>query len=314
MKYFSDIELGEKERVSEEITEDIHKGIIAIYKKYASKNAFSESASMDFPDRSPGICGFSEKLFFDLVKAEILDIDYDSSSSLSIAYDSDKYIILDFIQFCYSLIKKATINTERRCENPINYEEIIIPSYVFDESDSEKEQFKDDINTLFRRNGLVFELQEDGEIIRKIPKGIEPLISPLYKTDDAELNKLIDEAFDNFLKVKIEERRVALAKIWDAFERMKTYYQEKNKKESISELIKEVSCENSVMIEILQTEAKSLTNIGNGRRENSSNTGLSIRHHETSKVNIDSNEHIDILFYRMVSFMQLFLKHLEKGR
>ena len=63
MEYISDIEHGEKERVSEEITEDIHKGIVAIYKNYAAKNSFSESASMDCPDKMPGICGFNEKQF-----------------------------------------------------------------------------------------------------------------------------------------------------------------------------------------------------------------------------------------------------------
>jgi hypothetical protein len=303
MKYFSDIELGEKERVSEEITEDIHKGIVAVYRTYATKNAFSESAAFDCPDGYPGVCGFNEKLFFDLAKGKIPNFDLKKYN--------DKYMILGFVQFCYSHVKKANKSVDIPYIDGLTGNETYTSSYTFDESKSEKENFKNTINTIFRRNGLVFELQEDGEIIRKIPKGIEPLVSKLYETDDAELNKLINEAFDNFLKVKIEDRIVAVEKIWDAFERMKTYYQEKNKKNSIEALIKEVSSGNDVMIEILDAEAVKLTDIGNGKREDKSNTGLSIRHHETNKVNIDSNEHIDILFYRMVSYMQLFLKHLE---
>jgi len=311
MKYFSDIELGEKERVSEEITEKVHNGIVAIYEKYASKNAFSESAGLDFPDGTPGICGLNKKLFFDLVKSEIPNIENDSSFYPSIIFNNDKYIILDFIQFCYSHIKKATINTERRCENPATSEEIIIPSYIFAESDSEKENFRNDINTLFRRNGLVFELQEDGKIIRKIPKGLQPLVSKIYTTEDADLNNLINESFEKFLEPKLIDRKIALDKIWKAFERMKTYYEEKNKKDSIAELITKVSEGNEAIYEILQTEAKNLTKIGNGKREDGTNTGLFIRHSDTNTTSIDSNEHIDILFYRMISFMQLFLKHLE---
>ena len=315
MKYLSDIEKGEKERVLDEITEDIHKGIVAIYESYAAKNSFSESAPVDCPDGYPGICGFNKKRFFELAKGVIPNLDlifYKSKSYGRVKKTYDKYKILDFVQFCYSNIMKANESVRIPYLDGLTGEVTTAVSYTFDESDSEKENFKNAINRLFRRNGLVFELQEDSEIIRKIPKGIEPLLSQLYKTDDAELNKLIDEAFDNFLKVKIKDRRVAVEKIWDAFERMKTYYQEKNKKDSIKELIKEVSGENSVMMEILETEAYKLTDIGNGKREDKSHTGLSIRHHETNKVNIESNELIDILFYRMVSFMQLFLKHLEK--
>lgn len=66
------------------------------------------------------------------------------------------------------------------------------------------------------------------------------------------------------------------------------------------------------MQEILKEEAKKLTDIGNGKRNNS-HTGLAIRHHETNKIVIDNHEHIDFLFYRMASFMTIILKHLGKS-
>lgn len=228
-------------------------------------------------------------------------------------YD-DEYMILDFVQFCYTHVKKANRGVRIPYIHGLMDSETYTLSYIFNESDSEKEKFQNDINILFRRNGLVYELQEDGTIIRKIPKGIKPLISQLYKTDDTTLNRLIDEAFCNFLKLKTEDRRVAVEKIWDAFDRMKTYYKSKKTKASILELIKEVSENNSIMIEILETEANTLRSIGNGKREDGSETGFSIRHHESSKHEIIDNNQIDYLFYRMVSFMALFLKYLEKNK
>ncbi len=299
MKYFSDTEQGEKERVSEKITKDIHNGIVAIYEKYASKNAFSESAGVSCPD-VPGICGFDKKRFFQLVKAHIPKLDLDDSERIE--YNSDKYIILDFIQFCYSHVKKATTSAHIPYEHGLTGNVISATSYTFDESDSGKESFRNDINTLFRRNGIIFELKETGAIERTIPLGLVPLVSKLYTTKDVELNKLVKEAFERFVQSKLEDRTVALEKIWDAFERMKTYYVGKKKKESIEELIKEVSNENEPYSKLLDEEAKALTNIGNDFR---------IRHHETGKNKIMDNNQIDYFFYRMVSFMSLFLKCLE---
>ena len=305
MKYFSDIELGEKDRISEKIDEDIHKGIVAVYEKYAAKNAFSESAPIDCPDL-PGICGFDKVKFLNLATGQIPNLDFKK-------YD-DKYMILDFIQFCYAHIKKANRSIQIPYIHGLSGQETYALSYTFEESDREKENFKNDINTLFRRNGLIFELQDNGHIKRRVPSGIVPLVSKLYITNDDVLNTLVDEAFDNFLKVKIEDRRIALKKIWDAFDRMKTYHEDKDKKNSMEELIKGVSIDNHIMIEILTTEEKSLRNIGNGKRENGENTGFSIRHSEKNKHPITDNNQIDYLFYRMVSFMVLFLKYLEKDK
>lgn len=224
MQYFSDIELGEKERISENITGDIYQGIISTYKRYAAKNSFSESAPMKCPENYPGVCGFDEKLFINLAKATIQNLDLEDLG------DDNKYMILDFVQFCYSHIKKAIESVSIPYYNGLIDNATYTLSYTFEESHSEKEQFRDDINTIFKRNGLVFELQENGEIRRVVPKGILPLVSMLYITENEDLNKLIDEAFENFLKVDIKDRRIALEKIWDAFEKIKTYYQEKEKK------------------------------------------------------------------------------------
>ena len=302
MDYISDIEQGIKERVLDDISKDVQKAIVATYRNYATKNSFSEAAPVDCPDL-PGICGFDEKRFLELAKGQIPELDLTNYN--------DKYKILDFIQFCYSHIKQANRDVRIPYIHGLTGNEEFAQSYTFDESDEEKENFRNDINTLFRRNGIIFQLEENGAIKRTVPHGLVPLLSPLYKTEDEELNGLIDEAFDNFLKVRIEDRRVAVDKIWDAFDRMKTYYKSKNTKDSISTLIQEVSSGNCVISEILETEANILRDIGNGKRIDKKMTGLAIRHNETTKVRIDNNEHIDILFYRMISFMQLFLKHLE---
>jgi len=107
------------------------------------------------------------------------------------------------------------------------------------------------------------------------------------------------------LNPRFSERKIALEKIWDAFERMKTYYKENNKKESIKKLIEQVSSNDDHYGSILEADAKNLTGIGNNFR---------IRHHETDKHEIIDNNQVDYFFYRMVSYMALFLKYLEKHK
>ena len=291
--YISDIEQGKKERVLDDISRDVHKAIVATYRKYAAKNSFSEAAPVNCPDL-PGICGFDENKFLELAKGQIPELDLNK-------YD-DKYKILDFVQLCYSHVKKANRDVRVPYIHGLTGDEKFAQSYTFDESNEEKENFKNDINAIFRRNGLVFELQETGKIERTVPLGLVPLVSKLYSTKDTELNTLVEEAFERFIQSRFEDRKIALEKIWDAYERMKTYYQDMDKKESITELIQKVSNNDEPYKKLLDTESDALMKIGNDFR---------IRHHETNKHNIINNNQVDYFFYRMVSFMALFLKYLE---
>ncbi len=304
MEYFSDKEKGTIERKIDEISEDVHDGIIGIYEKFSRTNSFSHVAGEECPDSS-SICGFDRQQFEKLARSEIpsLNLIYPKLNTQTSPFHDkaikykvyDKYKLLDFIQFCYKNLQKA--------ETVGGYHDYFKHyHYKFKESEEVKESFRQDINTIFARNGIIFELDFGGEIKRIVPLGIEPLISKLYSTKDAELDALVKEAFERFLEPKFEDRRIALEKIWDAFERMKTYYIEKNKKESITQLIREVSLKHQYYEKLLTSEAKILSDIGNSFR---------IRHHETGKHEILDDNQIDYFFYRMVSFMALFLKNLE---
>jgi abortive infection bacteriophage resistance protein len=61
------------------------------------------------------------------------------------------------------------------------------------------------------------------------------------RTNDEQLNELIRLAFENIHKPQLKDRTFALEKIWDAFERMKTYYEGMDKKNSAKTLVENVS-------------------------------------------------------------------------
>ena len=99
------------------------------------------------------------------------------------------------------------------------------------------------------------------------------------------------------------ERRDALEKLWDAFERIKTTEYGKNKKAQAERLLDRTA--NSPRFrEFLGQEAKTLTEIGNSLR---------IRHSETTQERVQTLEQIDYLFHRMFSFLRLVLRATGRG-
>jgi len=125
----------------------------------------------------------------------------------------------------------------------------------------------------------------------------ELLFDKQVQTDDDELNKLIKDAKDRFFNPK--DKQIAIEKLWDAFERIKTYY-EGNKKQSSEKLVSIIS--RNFNSDLIDEEFRTLTTIGNEYR---------IRHHETDKREITEPKHLNYLFFRMLSLIDLCLTSIN---
>jgi hypothetical protein len=110
-------------------------------------------------------------------------------------------------------------------------------------------------------------------------------------TIDQELNSLIEEAKKRFKNPS--DKKIALEKLWDAFERIKTYFNS-NKKISSEQLIDIIS--SNFDRNFIKNEFKELTFIGNN---------YNIRHYEQGKIIISENCHIEYLFFRMLALLNL---------
>lgn len=118
------------------------------------------------------------------------------------------------------------------------------------------------------------------------------------KTNDQQLNDLIKESKNRFLNPR--DKNIAIEKIWDAFERIKTYYN-KDKKTSLDILLDKVSSE--IDRDEINNEFRTLTNIGNG---------YTIRHHEKGKIEINDETQIDYLYFRVLALIDLCIKTINK--
>lgn len=139
----------------------------------------------------------------------------------------------------------------------------------------------------------------DLSTILNLNASIELLFKNKPQTKDDELNELIVDAKERFLNNT--DQLTALEKLWDAFERIKTYFSE-NKKQSVKKLIDLMAT--CLEKDELESEFNALTSIGNRYR---------IRHHETDKILIDDPWEISYLFFRMLSIIDLALEKIKSS-
>ncbi|MDP1383373.1 hypothetical protein Q8G31_27030 [Priestia megaterium] len=297
--FFSEREQGKKELKSETICVAVYNGIINTFGKY------KKNFALEFPIRCPDndtiydtnvqLLNVSIKSYIPGMKTpvELKDNSYfDPEDEIE---ENEKYNLLDFIEYCYSKIVDA--------------EEWDYHSYWghyhlrFPKTQDTREAFRNEVNRIFERNGLVFYLDEDGAIKRHLPADMNNLLENLIvHSSDDKLNELVNNAIQYIRKPQAESRSIALEKIWDAFERIKTFYVPANKKASATQLVQSVSGQTDGFDNMLEIEFKNLTDIGNNYQ---------IRHFETNKIEIKSTKQVDYLFYRMIALIDLCMSDIN---
>lgn len=115
---------------------------------------------------------------------------------------------------------------------------------------------------------------------------------------DETIDSLLNVAKSKILSARFEERKIALEKLWDVFERCKSVYNE-DKKKSVEKLLDKVSGGDAAIKKMIEEEMRQLTDIGNK---------FQIRHSEMKTVPIKSSYYLDYLFFRMYAFVSVLLK------
>ena len=65
-----------------------------------------------------------------------------------------------------------------------------------------------EVNRLFRRRGLAYELQDGGQVIRLEPVVLsETLTSAIFQSEDQELNRLLELAREKFHDPDVNSQR-----------------------------------------------------------------------------------------------------------
>ena len=164
----------------------------------------------------------------------------------------------------------------------------IIELYAVYKDDS----FETEVNAIIQDIG--YKLM-DGKIM-----SVQPQIT-VELPQEPSLRDLIQIAQQYFIKEDSISKQLALEKIWDAFEKLRTYYST-DKKTSVARLIDEISNGDASLSERLNEEFLELGKIGNNYQ---------IRHFETGKIPISDIRLKEYWYQRCLSLINLSIKFIE---
>ena len=183
-----------------------------------------------------------------------------------------------------------------------DFKEGTSPFTVFDVIESfnrhttKASQFGNEINAIFKLNNINVELR-NGEVHSTSNKAIG--LDDSTNINEAGIEELIRIAEDLYNK---GEYSYAVEKIWDAFERIKTYYSTLDKKKSAEKIINDISYGNEHIKKMFDNEFKLLTDTGNSYR---------IRHHEINKIDIIKELHYKYFYKRCLALISVIVESLQ---
>lgn len=168
-------------------------------------------------------------------------------------------------------------------------------------SKDERKSFAKLINQTLEDDGVAFCLK-NGQINQRVDTEVY-FDLPTEKMTKLEqgLHDLINEAITKHRQSNSSARRDAVEKLWDALERLKTYYST-NKKHSVKGIISDMSNGNEDFRLLFDAEFNALTEIGNKYR---------IRHHEIGKIEITDIRYYDYFFNRCLALIATALQYLK---
>jgi hypothetical protein len=282
------------------INRDMYSLLLDCCKRYQKNltHIFTLNCHHDFTDSD--YVAFDEKGFLTRIKIRIPSLfrdEYDRICVPDYGDEYDQYALLDLIEFFAQNIKD--ISERWNNERYQNYQTID----CLDSSDIFK-SFQEAINEIFTESGLLYELTDE-KIIERIVEN-----SPLTKEIENNFEEVREKGTRELLKDAVAlyktpnpaARQDSVEKIWDAFERLKTYYTKLNKKHSVERIVNDMANGNDDFAELFDNEFMRLKDIGNNYR---------IRHHETDKIEITDVRYYDYFFNRCLSLIALAIQYLK---
>jgi hypothetical protein len=202
----------------------------------------------------------------------------------------DTLAVMDLLEFC----EKYVASPEQG-----GYHSFYRHHHLTFDVGAGKAAFRNEVNTVLARNGIAFEMGDDGAMARFGPAELmQDLRNATFNTGDAQLDEFLEDAREKYTSPDLKERKEALEEIWDAFERLKSIEDGKDKKATVAALIAK-AIPDADLRQTVDEEMTELTKIGNT---------YMIRHTEKDKKPIKESAQVDYFFQRMFAVVRLLLK------
>lgn len=264
-----------------------------------------------YPDQCPdgqGCCGINHQQFRLDMQYEIPTLFRDDAGRIAAptvhhnVFDGDsedeydQYALLDLIEFFAENVRDVVVGG---FHSYFGHHHLTCQS-----SRNVCSQFRDEINGIFQKTGLLYTLNTNLQVERIVENSpITPAVeAAVAAVTEVGTRELLKEALLLHRSPYPADVRDAVEKLWDAYERLKTYYTTMSKAKSAEKIVNDIAAGQDPYVTLFDTEFRALTKIGNDFR---------IRHHETDKVEITDVRYYDYFFNRCLSLIALAIQYLQ---
>ena len=192
-RYFTDREFGERPRTVDAIDGRLWGGIHSLIDTRIGDGSFGYR----FPEQCPdgrGPCGCDGHAFGLVLGAEVPSIEW----PISYAELPDTPVILDLLEFCSGAVGMPVKG---------DFHPFFGHHHVSWDRDEGLARFVRDVNLLFARNAVAFELTPEGQARRLLPTPLaEALGGTVFATGDRETDRLLETARERIARPRIEDR------------------------------------------------------------------------------------------------------------
>lgn len=282
---------------TDKIDKDMYALLINVCDKYIlyMANKFPEYC----PDYGNVVCGLDLASFEKSLKFQIpgLFYGYDGKVVYPSVDDYDQYALLDYIEYIGGNIKDIT---------EYDYHTFFQHHHLkLENTEQVFVSFQNEVNEVFELTGLLYTLADSKRVerITTADTQIDESKEIVQTIKESGLKDLINEAVSFYKHPNPAIYRSAVEKLWDALERVKTFYVPAgmDKKKSVETLIKSMANNQQHFFDLFTTEFRTLTEIGNNYR---------IRHHETDKYDINDDNYYEYFFNRCFALIVLAIKYI----
>ncbi|TCJ89999.1 hypothetical protein [Nocardia alba] len=258
LDFYSDRVQGPEPRDREELPENTRNGLVGAIVGWINLHWFAERFPEECPDGN-NVCGTTVGNLLADIRALIpgirLPLHGDHMSDIE---------TFDLLEYAYQHISKPTRVKDHSYHKHWELR--------FDRK-SALSEFRERVNLILARGRANYEMDTDGRIVRIGSAPVRRLVHDLRPaTGDEDLDNLIRSARELYASKDPEQRQVALEKLWDGYERLKTLRDPTDKRRGTAASIEMI--EPPELRKRVNEEMNALREIGNE---------FQIRHFEVGK-------------------------------
>lgn len=173
----------------------------------------------------------------------------------------------------------------------------VLDAIEFFAKHSMSDDFEAQINAILKLNEITLQLS-NGKVVSTFDTQINK--KTLMAVQEVGLKELLQDVIKYYDEGNLQ---IAVEKLWDAFERLKTYYSPTlDKKKSVNKIVEDMGGKQQAFKDLFENEFHELTTLGNNFR---------IRHHEVTKIDIQDERHYEYLYKRCLSLISIAIQYLD---